>query len=217
MLICVRQENTKNLTLIVNFHILTLLITYISEIVAVLNFNQMESLWCLKVITNPPMSDLDLLSALTSHFEPHVQQGLICSNLHSTQDALAFLAKLEALENPKRAFRSQRREYDRRDMNRRNQYDQDSGRNRDRGNGVNVRYVSYQAGRNRQWESNRAQGREQSRSSHRRSQGSVAADNSGRLNPEASQFNPFLLHDETGRETTGNSRSEGVTTVSLNN
>jgi hypothetical protein len=166
---------------------------------------------------NPPMSDLDLLSALTSHFEPHVQQGLICSNLHSTQDAIAFLAKLEALENPKRAFRSQRREYDRRDMNRRNQYDHESGRNRDRGNNVNVRYVSNQAGRNRQWESNRAQGREQSRGSHRRSQGSVAAENSGRLNPEASQFNPFLSHDETSRETTGNSRNEGVTTVSLNN
>jgi hypothetical protein len=39
------------------------------------------------------MSDLDLLSALTSHFEPRVQQGLICSNLQCTQDTLAFLAK----------------------------------------------------------------------------------------------------------------------------
>jgi hypothetical protein len=48
---------------------------------------------------NPPMSDPDLLSALTSRFEPRVQQGLICSNLQSTQDALAFLAKLQGLRD----------------------------------------------------------------------------------------------------------------------
>src|SRR5215469_8537004 len=91
---------------------------------------------------NPPMSDLDLLSALTSHFEPHVQQGLICSNLQSTQDALAFLAKLDGLGGPKRDLRATRREYDRRDANRRPPRDQYNVRDRDRGNGVNVRYVS---------------------------------------------------------------------------
>jgi hypothetical protein len=32
---------------------------------------------------NPPMSGLDFLSALTSHFEPRVQKGLICSKLQS--------------------------------------------------------------------------------------------------------------------------------------
>jgi hypothetical protein len=67
---------------------------------------------------NPPMLDLDLLSALTSHFEPQVQQGLICSNLHSTQDALAFLAKLQGLGDCRQTFQSPRREFDRRDTNR---------------------------------------------------------------------------------------------------
>jgi hypothetical protein len=46
---------------------------------------------------NPPISDLDLPSALTGHFETRVQKGLICSNLESTQDALAFLAKFQGL------------------------------------------------------------------------------------------------------------------------
>jgi len=63
---------------------------------------------------NPPMSHLDLLSALTSHFEPRVQQGLICSNLQSTQDALAFLDKLQGLGDHRQTFRSPRREFDRR-------------------------------------------------------------------------------------------------------
>jgi hypothetical protein len=96
---------------------------------------------------NPPMSDLDLLSALTSHFEPCVQQGLICSNLQSTQDTLAFLAKLDGLGDPKHAFWSPCREYDRRDTNRRPLRDQDSGRDQDRGNGINVRHISNQGDR----------------------------------------------------------------------
>jgi len=67
---------------------------------------------------NPPMSDLDLLYALTSHFEPRVQQGLICSNLQSTHDVLALLAKLQGLVDHIQTFRSPRREFDRRDPNR---------------------------------------------------------------------------------------------------
>jgi hypothetical protein len=85
---------------------------------------------------NPPMSDLDLLSALTSHFEPRVQQGLICTNLQSTQDALAFLAKLQGLADQRQNFRSPRPELDLRDTNRGPPRDQDNARNRERGNGV---------------------------------------------------------------------------------
>jgi hypothetical protein len=139
---------------------------------------------------NPPMSDLDLLSALTSHFEPRIQQGLICSNLQSTQDALAFLAKLDGLGDPKHAFRSPRREYDRRDTNRRPPRDKDSGRDRDRENGVNVRYVSHHADRYSQRYSNRAQEREGSSSFHRRGQGSMREDTIRQLNPIAPNFRP---------------------------
>jgi hypothetical protein len=122
---------------------------------------------------NPPMSDLDLLSALTSHFDPRIQQGLICSNLQSTQDDFAFLDRLDALGDPKRTFRSPPREYDRRDTNRRPPRDQDGGRNRGRENGVNVRYVTHQTDRYSQRYSNRAKEKEGSRSFHRRGQGSM--------------------------------------------
>jgi len=51
---------------------------------------------------DPPMTEMDLLSALTSHFEPRVQQGLICGNFKNSQDALAFLSKFQGLgENGK--------------------------------------------------------------------------------------------------------------------
>jgi len=41
------------------------------------------------------MTEMDLLSALKSHFEPRVQQGLIFGNFQNTQDALALLAKYQ--------------------------------------------------------------------------------------------------------------------------
>jgi hypothetical protein len=141
-------------------------------------------------ILNPPLSDLDYLSALTSHFEPRIHQGLTCSNLQSTQDALAFLAKLDALGDPRRAFRSPRRECYRRDTNRRPPRDQDRGRDRDRESGVNVRYVSHQTDRYSQRNSNRTQETEGSRSFHRRGQGSAREATAGQLNPAAPNFRP---------------------------
>ena len=36
---------------------------------------------------DPLVMEMDLLSAMTSHFEPRAQQGLICENFQNTQDA----------------------------------------------------------------------------------------------------------------------------------
>ena len=69
------------------------------------------------------------------HFEPKVQQGLICSNLQSTQNALAFLAKLQGFDH-RQTCRSPRR-----NTNRGLPRDQNIARSRDRGDGVNVRYA----------------------------------------------------------------------------
>jgi len=138
---------------------------------------------------NPPMSDLDLLSALPSHFEPRVQQGLICSNLQSTQDALAFLAKLQGLGDQRQTFRSPRREFDHRDTSRGPPRDQSIARNRDRGDGVNVRYARQGDRQNRGF-SDRTQQGEGGRSFHRRGQGSMREDRSSQLNPIAPNFRP---------------------------
>ena len=138
---------------------------------------------------NPPMSDLDLLSALTSHFEPQVQQGLICSNRQTTQDTLAFLAKLQGLGDHRQTFRSPRRDFDRRDMNQGPPRGQDNARNRDRGNGVNVRYVRQGDRQNRGYLGRTQQG-EGGRSFHRRGQGSMREDMNSQLSPIAPNFHP---------------------------
>jgi hypothetical protein len=63
---------------------------------------------------DPPMAEIDLLAALTLHFEPIVQQGLICVNFLNTQNALAFLAKYQGLGENRDSFRSPRRDVSRR-------------------------------------------------------------------------------------------------------
>jgi hypothetical protein len=127
---------------------------------------------------DPPMSETDLLSAITSHFEPRVQQGLICRNFKNTQEALSYLAKFQGLEQNTDTFRSPRRCYDRRDSNRRSsntpQRD-DRGRNRDRGD-VNVRFVGQQTNRRNRWFTDRRQNNEDGQNFNRRGQGSVIGD-----------------------------------------
>jgi hypothetical protein len=91
------------------------------------------------------MTEMDLLSAMISHFEPRVQQGLICVNFQNTQNALAFLAKYQGLGESRESFRSPRRDYDRRDVSRRKQDNPNRDeRQRDRRSNVNVRHIQRQ-------------------------------------------------------------------------
>jgi hypothetical protein len=53
---------------------------------------------------DPPMADTDLVSTLTPHFEPKIQQGLICRNFRNTQDSLVFLAKYQGLGENRESF-----------------------------------------------------------------------------------------------------------------
>jgi hypothetical protein len=97
---------------------------------------------------DPPMTDIDLLSALRSHFEPRVQQGLICWNFQNTQDTLAFLTKYQGLGENRDNFRSPRRNYDRKYVSGRTQDNSNRDeRQRDRGNNVNLRYIRRQTDR----------------------------------------------------------------------
>ena len=92
------------------------------------------------------MTQMDLLSALMSHFEPRVQHGLICGNFQNTQDALEFLAKYQGLRENRDSFRLPRRDYDRRGVNRVSQDNpQRDDRQRDHGNNVNLRNIRKQA------------------------------------------------------------------------
>jgi hypothetical protein len=72
----------------------------------------------------PAMSDQDLLGAMISHFEPRIQTCLISPNLKSTQEAHAFLTKLQSLKNSREQYRSARRDFEPQDQNRRTPRDQ---------------------------------------------------------------------------------------------
>jgi hypothetical protein len=69
-------------------------------------------------ILSPAVSDQDLPGALISHYEPGIQNCLISANLKSTQGTLAFLTKLQSLENSREQYRSARRNFERQDQNR---------------------------------------------------------------------------------------------------
>jgi hypothetical protein len=47
---------------------------------------------------NPPLSEEDLAGAMVGHFLPEIQNGMICANLKTTQDAIAHLGNMQALE-----------------------------------------------------------------------------------------------------------------------
>jgi hypothetical protein len=134
---------------------------------------------------NPPMFDMYLPSALTSHFEQRVQQGLIYRNLQSTQNVLAFLATLQGLGDQDHHTA----EYDRRDTSRSHLREQDNARDWETGNCAPVPYVRQGDTLNRTY-SDRGQQGEGGRSFHRCGQGSLREDSSSKLNPIALNFHP---------------------------
>jgi hypothetical protein len=66
---------------------------------------------------NPPLSEEYIAGAMVVHFPPEVQNGIICSNLKTTQNSLAYLSNMQALEVTREQMSSSRGEYDERDTN----------------------------------------------------------------------------------------------------
>jgi hypothetical protein len=65
---------------------------------------------------NPPLSEEDLAGTMVGHFPPEIQNGMICANLKTTQDAIACLGNMQALEITRgEHIRRTRPEYDERD------------------------------------------------------------------------------------------------------
>jgi hypothetical protein len=141
----------------------------------------------------PQMTDMDLLSDLTSRYEPRVQQGLLCGNFKCTQDVLGYLSKVQGLNENRNNFRTPRRDYANGESNRRPQPDArrvDGQRNR--GHNVNVRFVRRQTDRRRPNSNNRRQNGADDREFYGRRHGRAVGKNSGRLNPHAQHFNPHV-------------------------
>ena len=166
---------------------------------------------------DPPMTEMDLLSALTSHFEPREKQGLICGNLKNSQDALVFLSKFQGLGESRESFRSPRRDYVRRDVSRRMQENPNRDEEqRDRRNNVNVKYVRRQMSRRSGRYNNRHKNYQDGRNCNGRAQGRVGEIETSRLNPTAPRFNPRDDRPLAGQNT-GSDRDRSDNAQNLNN
>lgn len=136
---------------------------------------------------------MDLLSALTSHYEQRVRQGLLWGNFKCTQDILGYLSKVQGLNENRGSFKAPRRDYTSGDVNRRPQLV--SGRDdrpREWGNNVNVHLVRRQTDRRNSNCSNRRHSNADEREFYGRRQGRAEGNSSGQLNPNAQQFNPHI-------------------------
>jgi len=103
---------------------------------------------------------------------------------------LGYLSKVQGLNENRDSFKAPSRHYTSRDTNRGHQLG--SGRDdktRDRGNNVNVRFMRRQTNRGNSNFSNRRHNNADDREFYGRRQGRAEGNNSGRLNPNAQQFN----------------------------
>ena len=61
---------------------------------------------CLAANLQPPLAEYDLVTALTSHFSTEIQRAMLAANLRSSQEALAFLGRMQCLENSQEVFKN---------------------------------------------------------------------------------------------------------------
>jgi len=54
----------------------------------------------------PPLNEYDIVTALTSHFPMEIQRAMLAANLRSSQEALAFLGRMQSLENSQEIYRN---------------------------------------------------------------------------------------------------------------
>jgi hypothetical protein len=135
---------------------------------------------------------MDLLRALTSHYKPRVQQGLLCGNFKFTQEVLGYLSKMQGLNENRDNFKAPKRDYPSGDANRRPQHGpRQDDRKRDEGNNVNVRFVRRNSDRRNSGFTNRRNRNLGETEFYGRRQGRVEGDSADQLNPNAQRFNPL--------------------------
>lgn len=92
----------------------------------------------------PPLSEYDLLGAITAHFPYDVQKCMISANLKSTQDALNLLGKLHAMDGENKTHEKHIREPKARELRRRENRHAGNGREEIRRAYNNVRHITYE-------------------------------------------------------------------------
>jgi hypothetical protein len=93
---------------------------------------------------HPPLSDYDLLGALTAHYSYDVQKCMISANLKSNQEALSLLGKLQAINEGGKAQKEPRGESKQEFRGRENrQTGNDRGETRCGFHNQTVRHITY--------------------------------------------------------------------------
>jgi hypothetical protein len=67
----------------------------------------------------PPLTEYDLVTALTSHFPMEIHRSMLAANLRTSQEALAFLGRLQSLEIAHEAYKKAKHELSPKDADRR--------------------------------------------------------------------------------------------------
>jgi hypothetical protein len=65
-----------------------------------------------------PLTEYDLVPALTSHFSMEIQCAMLAANLRSSQEALAFLGRMQSLENSQEVYKKLKQEQNSKDFER---------------------------------------------------------------------------------------------------
>jgi len=142
---------------------------------------------------DPPLQDADLLSALTAHYEPRIQQGLLCGNFKCTQEVLGYLSKVQSLQEDRNYSRIPSRENAGEGIIRRPHLGgKREDRPRDRGSHVNVRTMHRQTDRPNTRYGNRRNNTAGEQGFYECRQGIRDGDRDI-LNPEARPFNAQRL------------------------
>jgi hypothetical protein len=68
---------------------------------------------------HPPLSDYDVLGALTAHYPYEVQKCMISANLKANQGALTLLGKIQAMDEERKAHKESGLETKQRDFRKR--------------------------------------------------------------------------------------------------
>ena len=75
----------------------------------------------------PSLTEYDLVTALTSHFSMEIQRAMLAANLRSSQEALAFLGKMQSLENSQEVYKKSKQEQNSKDFERKQPKVRDQG------------------------------------------------------------------------------------------
>ena len=149
----------------------------------------------------PPLTEYDLVTALSSHFPLETQRAMLAANLRSTQEALAFLGRMQSLEKAQEAYEKVKQDQSVKEYERRHPRGREQGGGRDfRETPREVRHVRYGYRQNNPGTPHRRNTSDRRHSYHPDRRNTPQTQE---LNPRIPEFRPRNTHEGQGPEQTG--------------